>query len=61
MSEKPEKVPASPLPPLAAIGALLIAFGIGWIYPPAGVIALGIELLFTVYVITYIKVRGGRT
>lgn len=30
---------------LVAIGACLIAAGIGWIYPPAGVIAAGVLVI----------------
>lgn len=28
-----------------AVGIIVVALGIGWIYPPAGVIALGIGTL----------------
>lgn len=38
---------------LAAFGAAAIAVGIGWIYPPAGVIAAGLQALAGAYVIAY--------
>ena len=28
-----------------AVGVVILAFGIGWIYPPAGVMALGVGTL----------------
>lgn len=39
---------------LAAAGAALIAAGIGWIYPPAGLIAAGAEALAGAYVVAYL-------
>lgn len=46
---------------LAGIGMLLIPAGIALIYLPAGVIALGVSVLLSVYVVAYLKIKGGRT
>lgn len=32
---------------VAALGALVVAAGLWWIYPPAGLIALGLVLIAT--------------
>lgn len=45
---------------LAALGALVIAAGVGWIYPPAGVIAAGVELVAAGYVTAYLAARRNR-
>lgn len=42
---------------LALLGALAIAFGVGLVYLPAGVITGGIELLAAAYVIGYLEAR----
>ena len=44
---------------LAVLGALAVAAGVGWIYPPAGLIAAGVELLAAAYVIRYLEARRG--
>lgn len=38
---------------LAAFGAACVAAGIGWICPPAGVIAAGIESIAGAYLVAY--------
>lgn len=43
---------------LAVIAGVVLAAGIAWIYPPAGVIALGIEGLIAAYMRAYLKARG---
>lgn len=43
---------------LAVIGALIVAVGIAWVYPPAGVIALGVEALISAYAVAYLKARA---
>lgn len=45
---------------LAVIFGVVLAAGIGWIYPPAGVIALGVEGLFAAYARAYLKARGSK-
>jgi hypothetical protein len=42
---------------LAVLGALTVAAGIGLVYLPAGVIAVGVEMLAGCYVIGYLKAR----
>jgi len=42
---------------LAVLGALTVAAGVGLIYFPAGVIAVGVEMLAGCYAIGYIKAR----
>ena len=42
---------------LAVLGAVAVAAGVGWIYPPAGLIAAGVELLVAAYVIRYLEAR----
>jgi hypothetical protein len=42
---------------IAAVGAVTIAAGVGWIYPPAGLIAAGIELVVAGYVTAYLGAR----
>jgi hypothetical protein len=42
---------------LAVLGALVVAVGVALIYPPAGVIVAGLELLAAAYVIRYLEAR----
>lgn len=42
---------------LAAAGAASIAAGIGWIYPPAGCIAGGLEAIGGGYLVAYLGAR----
>lgn len=44
---------------VAVLSAVGLALGIGWIYPPAGVIALSLEGLAASYVIAYLDRRRG--
>jgi hypothetical protein len=43
---------------LAAAGAASIAAGIGWVYPPAGLIAGGLEAIGGSYLLAYLGARG---
>lgn len=42
---------------LATAGALSIAAGIGWIYPPAGLVAGGLEAIGGGYLVAYLSAR----
>jgi hypothetical protein len=42
---------------LAVFGVLLVAGGAGLVYPPAGVIVLGVGALVGAYVRTYLEAR----
>ncbi len=42
---------------LVVLGTLTIAAGVGLIYPPAGLIAAGVEMLAGCYVIGYLKAK----
>lgn len=42
---------------LAILGAVAIAAGVAWIYPPAGVIVAGLELLAGAYIVRYLEAR----
>lgn len=44
---------------LASAGAAAVAAGIGWIHPPSGLIAAGIELLAGSYLVAYFG-KGAR-
>lgn len=44
---------------LAALGGAAVAVGIGWIYPPAGVIAAGVLAISAAYLIAYFG-KGAR-
>jgi len=43
---------------LAVLGTLTIAAGAGLIYPPAGVITAGLEMLAGCYVALYLKAKS---
>ena len=43
---------------LAVIGALLVALGALLIYPPAGLIAAGVESIIAAYVARYVEVQS---
>lgn len=42
---------------LVILGGLGIAGGVGWIYPPAGVITAGVMMLAGAYLTAYFKAR----
>lgn len=42
---------------LAVLGVLAIATGVGLIYPPAGLITAGLEMLAGCYVVQYLRAR----
>lgn len=42
---------------LAVLGVLTVAFGVGLIYLPAGVITGGLELVAGAYVAAYLKAK----
>lgn len=56
MALKPIRVAAA----LVAAGATAIAAGIGWICPPAGVIAGGLEAIGSGYLVAYLGAKGVR-
>lgn len=53
----PQRIAAA----LAAVGAAAIAAGIGWIYPPAGCIAGGLEAIGGGYLVAYMGARKAVT
>lgn len=42
---------------LTAAGAAAVAAGVGWIYPPAGAITAGLELLGAGYLTAYFAAK----
>lgn len=42
---------------MASLGALLVAFGVGLVFLPAGLIVGGLEALSGAYGVTYVMVR----
>lgn len=44
---------------LAAVGALLIAAGCALVFPPAGVVVAGVELVCAGYVVRFLQAKGG--
>ena len=42
---------------LAVLGVLLVSVGAGWVFPPAGLIVLGLGALVGAYVRTYLEAR----
>lgn len=42
---------------LALLGAVLVAAGVAWVYPPAGVITAGVEAIAVAYMIQYWEAR----
>lgn len=43
---------------LASLGALLIAYGVGLIYTPAGVIVAGVFLIAAAYIRRYLEAHS---
>ena len=42
---------------LVVVGLVAVAAGVGWIYPPAGVITAGGLMLTAAYVVAYMRAR----
>jgi hypothetical protein len=45
---------------LAVASGVVVALGVGLIYPPAGVITAGVEGLCAAYLFAYFGAKGGR-
>lgn len=45
---------------IAITGAVVIAAGVAWVYPPAGLICAGVELVIAGYVTAYLGARRSR-
>lgn len=45
----------------ALLGAILVVVGVGWMYPPAGVIVGGCALIVVAYVARYLEVQQRET
>jgi hypothetical protein len=43
---------------LALVGVMLVAAGVGLIWPPAGVVVLGVEFVAGAYVAAYLQAAG---
>jgi hypothetical protein len=46
---------------LFVVGLVLIPVGVALVYPPAGVIAAGLEAIMAGYCLAYVKVRHNET